>query len=746
MGMINWFSQHRRTFRFLFIYLPIATLVFIFLYVGYIYLNWQGDKAASLNKLSRYKRLIDLTEEKQKGYSYSLSDIDLGAKVVDLPTRIYDRNNEVIGEFFEQKREIVPYEQIPQSLVNAVIASEDRNFYEHKGVSYKGIFRAMLTNLSHFRLMAGGSTITQQLAKVLFTDMERSMKRKVYEAYCAREIEEQYDKNDILSMYLNLIYLGNGAYGVESAAKMYFGKSVNTLSEPESAMIVASISNPLLYSPLNNLDNSIKKTRKIMHSRVAAGYTTQDVADAQYERFLNTWDVVFDDKGKAVSSLIGSFSTSSYRINRAPFFNEQVRRVLYEKFGPDAVKKGGLNVYTTLDGVRQDLAVKYLREGIAEQRNYQLQQLSKSGNASSITDNIEGAFVSVNPFNGEIIAYAGGYELTADNQVDFVQQGKRQPGSSFKPIIYTVALEEKVITPSTIFRDEATTFEGKYSPSNYSGNYLGDVTVRDALRKSINIVAVKVLEKTGYNKLFSFLQKALDLSDDDFKLRFNKTLSLALGTYEISPLENCRLQSIIVNGGDYVKPYGIKLVKDYQGNIIWNNEEEITAEIEKKREEYGKLLEPQACAITVSMLKGVFQPGGTAYFTAKDRGIKIPISGKTGTSTNYNDAWFVGYTPDTVTAIWIGNKKGAISLGKGRAGGAIAAPIWINYLTAQNLGDTASDFLIPEEGLTKQTICGDSGLVPRGDNYCPKTDLNELFYSGTEPGDYCPLHLQKIVK
>jgi membrane carboxypeptidase/penicillin-binding protein len=316
---LEWILAHK---KIVFIYIPLIILFFFILYALFIYSSWLGDKEGAMNKLSQYKMLIDRTEEMSQG---SFSDIDLKAKVVDIPTRIYDRNNQIIGEFFEQKREIVPYGSIPAWLVKAVIASEDRNFYKHRGISLAGIVRAMAVNILHLHVVQGGSTITQQLAKVLFTDMERSIKRKIYEAFCALEIEKHYDKQDILSMYLNLIYFGNGAYGVESTAKMFFGASVKDLNETECAMIVAAISNPLVYSPLSNLSSAIVKTRRIMMSMEDAGYIKKERSEYQFSRFLKKWDIVFDNNGKAVSSLIGSFILSSYRVNKAPLFNEQIR-------------------------------------------------------------------------------------------------------------------------------------------------------------------------------------------------------------------------------------------------------------------------------------------------------------------------------------------------------------------------------------------------------------------------------------
>ncbi|RPI93832.1 MAG: hypothetical protein EHM32_07530, partial [Spirochaetales bacterium] len=526
--VLRWIFEHK---KLVFIYIPLLVMVLLAAYTGVVYLGWLSDRDKALDRLFRYKRLIDHTEELREGYAYRSADIDLKAKVVDIPTRIYDRNDEIIGEFFEQKREIVPYSYIPRMLVNAVMASEDRDFYRHKGISYQGILRAFAVNLTRLRVVQGGSTITQQLAKVLFTDMERRLKRKIYEAFCALEIEKRYDKQDILSMYLNLIYFGNGAYGVESTAKMFFGISVRELNETECAMIVGVISNPLYYSPISNLNNSVNKTRRIMKSLVDAGYLKQEVAEAQFRRFLDKWDVVFDAEGKATSSLIGSFIMSTYRVNRAPMFNELIRRELAAKFGEDVVKRGGLTVYTTIDAAKQDIAQKALQEGVLSQREYHLRRAekfkgSKKGEAErDNASSIEGALVSLDPYTGEILTHVGGYSFSSQNQMDHVTQIRRQPGSSFKPIIYAAAIEARDITPSSIIIDEKTVFGKNYAPRNYDGKYLGPVTVRDALAKSINIVAVKVIEKTGYGTVFRIIKQGLDLSEDELSERFMKTPS-----------------------------------------------------------------------------------------------------------------------------------------------------------------------------------------------------------------------------
>ena len=742
-SIIYWILNHKKV---VFIYLPLTVLLFFSLYVGFIYMSWLNDRDSVLDILARYKRLLDHTEELREGMTYSYSDVDLSAKVVDIPTRIYDRNNDIIGEFFEEKREIVPFNQIPPWLVNAVVSSEDRDFRNHNGVSFQGIVRALLVNFIHFRIVQGGSTITQQLAKVLFTDMERSLKRKIFEIFCALEIERRYDKQDILSMYLNLIYFGNGSYGVESTAKMFFGKSVRDLDKAECAMIVGTIPNPGIYSPLGNLDNSIKKTRRILFSMVEAGYISKERADREFSSLIRNWDVSFNESGKAMSSNIGSFLYSTYRINRAPFFNERIRRILVDKFGEETVKKGGLSIYTTIDGTKQDAAIDSLRKGVLNQRNYhnerarQFKNPQKAHEETLKSKNIEGALVTLDPYTGEILAYVGGFEFSFTSQYDTVWQMRRQPGSSIKPLIYVAAIQNKDITPSMVIVDERMVFPGGYSPRNYDNNYIGNVIVREALKRSINVIAVKVLQKSGYGTLWGILQKGLSLSGSEMRERFQKTLSLALGTYEISPLENAVLHSMIVNGGDYIYPYGIRVVKDYNGIVVWDNEAEVSKIVAERREEYGKIIDPAAAAVVISMLTGVFEKGGTAFHSVSNRSIRFHIAGKTGTSANYNDAWFVGYTSDSVTAVWIGNKAGAISLGPGRAGGVVAAPVWASYIARIYESAPPPDFRLPESGVTKEIICIKSGKVAKRDGSCGDLAHEQVYIEGTEPGDFCTVN------
>ncbi len=744
MRLIKWILNHK---KLLFIYIPISVFMLIVLYSGYVYTEWRGDRNNALDKLAKYKSLIDRTEEIRKGYPYTRNEIETGAKVVDIPTRIYDRNGEVIGEFFEEKREIVPFEFIPDSLVNGVIASEDRDFYDHRGISYTGIFRAFIKNIINFQVVQGGSTLTQQLAKVLFTDMERNLKRKIYEAYCAFEIEKLYDKEDILSMYLNLIYFGNGSYGVESTSKMYFGKSVKDLDLVESMMIVGTISNPGIYSPLSKLSNSLNKTKRILESYSDAGFLKPEQLDPLFNEFKKKWGVVYENN-IPVQSKIGSFIYSSYRINRSPFFNEKIRRELVERFGEESVKSGGLSVYTTIDLQKQDVALRALRKGVLAQREYHVRVSKTLKNQASSqkefekSTNIEGALVSLDPFTGEILSYVGGYDFTTDNQNDNVSQIRRQPGSSIKPIVYAAAIENKKVTPSTVLTDKQITYKNNYTPQNYSNTFSGDVIVRQALVKSLNTIAVQVLDKTGYDTPFSYIQKSLSIPDGEMNKRFGKTLAFALGAYEMSPLENAALQSILVNEGDIIIPYGIKIVKDYNGNVIWNNESEVSETLVSKRESLGKIIDPAAARITISMLEGIKEPDSSVYWLIKKYGINFPCAGKTGTSSNYNDAWFIGYNSNLVTAVWIGNKTGSVSLGSGRSASGVAAPVWAEYISEIYRENKPPEFKSDIQSITSETICLESGDVAGRNGECIKTAV-QLFYSGSEPGKFCRLHVNQ---
>ncbi len=596
----------------------------------------------------------------------------------------------------------------------------------------------------------GGSTLTQQLAKVLFTSGKKTIKRKIFEAFCAWEIEKNYDKHDILTMYLNLIYFGRGAYGIEEASNTYFNKSARFLSLGEAAMLVGLIPNPHYFNPIRNISTSYHRASLVL-LRLRE---TNKISDAERQKALHQlkkdWQItLISSHPQGGTSMIGKYSNQSFRINKAPHFNERIRRDLIKIFDEKDLKRNGLKIYTTLDYNKQRVAEKLIQQAVEKQRNYhrkRAQAFEKKGQHKKAreekqkAENINSAMISIDPRTGEIHAYMAGYEFSAKNQLDRITQSFRQPGSSFKPFVYLSAIESKKLTITSIIQDKRFTING-YSPQNYNHKYLGPVTARDALRKSINTAAVAVLYKTGFHQLFDFLQKGLGLSTQERKKRFPANLSIALGSSAISPLEHVKLHSIIANGGGYIEPYGLRYVEDYGGKILHNNEKNIHEAIMKKKErDTWQIVSPQAAYIVTRMMMAYFEPGVSSYRWKKSLKLPFDIGGKTGTTSHYVDAWFVGYTPRLVTSLWMGNDAGNISLGPRGSGGGLMAPLWVNYISQIRNYVKKDTFPVPETGIVYENACNVTGKVPSSPKTCKHALIRQPYIAGTEPGEYCPLH------
>ncbi len=747
-SIFNFFRNHLKLFL---LYLPLVTSLLIGIFIFVIYMQWIDQRDSILNKLKDYKRFIDYTEDLQDGFVFG-GYFSAGVKgtAIGIPSKIFDKNGVLIGEFFSEKREVIPLKKIPKNIIASVIANEDADFLKHTGVNVKAIVRAIGINLLTMSYRQGGSTLTQQLAKVLFTEGKKTIKRKIFEAFCAMEIERNYDKQDILTMYLNLIYFGRGAFGVEEAAKTYFNKSAQHLSLGEAAMLVGLIPNPAFFNPLQNIRIAFQKAQIVLNRLIEVKSITAKQKSAAVEDLKRVWNIqILSNHPHGGKSLIGTFSKDKFRNNRAPHFNERLRRILIQNFDETTLKQNGLKIYTTLDIVKQQAAEKIITAFVDSQKKYHLdkalyyqkhRQNQKANTEKEKAGNINGAFISINPVTGEIEAYIAGYEFSSKNQLDRVSQIRRQPGSSFKPFIYLAGIEEKKITIASIFEDKKINIGG-YAPGNYDNEYRGKISTRDALRLSINTVAVQVLNKTGFSKLFEILQSALDLSDKEMKSRFQQNLSLALGTAELSPLEHVRLHAMLSNGGKYIIPHGIRYVEDYGGKVILD-QQKIVAEKMQKRQEENKIqiISPQSAYILTQMLSSYFEPGVYGYEWRKKAKIDFEIGGKTGTSSNYVDVWFAGHTPNLVTSLWMGNDSGNISLGPGRSGGALMAPAWVNYISAIRYSFRHESYKKPKEGLVFENVCSKSGLVPRSGRQCQFAIMQQPFLEGTEPGNYCPLH------
>ncbi len=717
---------------FILLFFVIGFSLAIFIGIGYFLCQYNKEYLHS--RLGRYYSIM-MKEEKPT----SEDDYILGGGVVDIPSRIYDKDGELIGEFYSQRRIILSPKEIPDVIKKAVVAAEDRDFYHHIGISIKGMIRALFYNLISGEIKQGGSTITQQLIKQLFTTGKRTFGRKIYEIFCALEVEKYYSKDDILSMYLNLVYFGSGAYGVGEAARTFFHKDASQLTIGEASLLAGLISNPKKYSPFLHPKNAKRKQKAVLEAMAELGYIKKEDIPKILKKFWKRHKVF--KKGEALVRM---------RINKAPYFIEHIRRLLVDVIGETALKKEGLRIYTTLDLEKQEYARKSLRWGIDKQREYHLKRAKKYKQENKISlyhkellkaKTVNGAIISIDPYTGYIEAMVGGYKFSRKDQFNRAVQAKRQPGSAFKPIIYASAIESREFTPATSFIDEKTTFiqnGKKYSPANYDNYYRGEVVLCDALKMSINTVSVKLLDMLGYSAVFSYINKAF-LGKIDVERRFGRHLSLALGTSEVTPLELARLIAPIVNYGKAIIPFSIRYITDYKGRIIYDLESKIKDEL-AKLEDMGvrDVISPQTSYIMIWMMRRVFDKGGTAYPIKERFHINFDVIGKTGTSSDFRDAWFVGATSNLLTVVWIGNDIAKRSLGQKRSGGVVAAPVWALYTHQIYLHKSPPPFKKPATGIVEKDICAQSGFLPL--DTCPKVIKNVPFIEGTEPKEYCPIH------
>jgi len=607
-----------------------------------------------------------------------ISEMVQGNKFLDaINSKVYDINGKIITEFYQENRNPVPLSKIPSHLINATIAIEDSDFYKHKGISLRGIVRAQWENFKNIILQLnkeakpqGGSTITQQLAINTFLTREISLNRKLKDILLALQIERSFTKDEILEMYLNEIYFGHGAYGVQSAAKMYFNKNVQSLSLAECALLAGIPRGPSYYSPILNKEVSLKRRNIILNRMFKLNYISKE------------------DMEKAKQSPLELDYNNKRDKFTAPYFSTFILSQLLEEYGANVVYKGGLKVYTTLDLEMQNFAEKALQE---------------SGH--------EGAIIAIEPQTGYIKAMVGGKNF-AESKFNRATQAYRQPGSSFKPFIYLTALDNG-FTPSNIIEDSPVTFENGWSPENYEKEFSGPVTLREAFEHSINVVGVKLLEQVGIKKVINYSHKAGITSE------LRSDLSLALGTSEITPLEIASAYATIANLGVRIDPVSIIRIEDIKNEIIKEN---ITQE--------KKVFKEEICYVLTSMMSGVIERG-----TGWNAKIGRPAAGKTGTTDDFVDAWFIGFTPDLATAVYIGNDDRK-SLGNKMTGGVVAAPIWAKFMKNALKNNEKKDFLQPDN-IIKISVCKESGLLPT--DSCPEI-LTVAFMKGTEPVSYCTVH------
>ena len=559
-------------------------------------------------------------------------------------SQIYDSaGNEIANIHAVENRMPVKIEQVPSNLQHAFIAVEDNRFYEHKGVDPKGLARAFYANLKDQEISEGGSTITQQLAKNAYLTQERTFKRKIQEIFLALQIEKQYTKQEILEMYMNQIYFGQGAYGVQAAAKIYFDKNVEDLNLSECALLAGIPKSPNYYSPFNNLQASLERRNTVLDQMVKYHYIRADEA-----REAKNTELVFAQPNRPEE------------LKDAMYFINYVTNLMVDKYGADALYKEGLKIYTTLDLDIQRMAEQALLTYLPNEYT----------DANGIVQP-EGAIVAIDPKTGYVKAIVGG---RGTDQFNRATMAERQPGSVFKPFVFAAALENN-FTPDTIIEDKPITIDG-WSPQNDSGRFSGSVTMRQAATFSMNVPTVKIAMALG---MYQAINYAYQMGISTFVLEGepnDNNYATALGgmTRGVTPLEITNAYCTFANDGVFIPHIVITKVLDRNGNVL-----------EEASSEGVQVLRPESAAALTSMLEDVISRG-----TGKSAKLGRPAAGKTGTTSNYVDAWFVGYTPDLVAGVWVGNDDNSPL--PGIMGGGVPANIWNHFMQNALLNIPVHDF------------------------------------------------------
>jgi penicillin-binding protein 1A len=624
-------------------------------------------------------------------------------------TLVYDINGKLVHEFYKENRSLVPLRQIPRPMIDAILAIEDRRFYTHWGIDPMRTMGALFNDLLAGRPEQGGSTITQQLARNLFLTHEKTFTRKIKEAILAIRIEQTYTKDEILEMYFNQVYFGEGAYGLDAATKVYFGKPVQQLTLPECALLAGLPRNPRDYDPRREPDRALRRRNLVL----AAMLQTKQITRAQYE-----------------SSCEAPLGVTKTRVDSktAPYFMEMVRQYIDEHYGSNQLYEGGLRIYTTLDIDLQVAAEDALERRLTalEARNqYKRTRATLAAKTKGTetrdknkTEYLQGAVVSLDPTNGQIRALIGGRDFN-DSNFNRAVQASRQPGSAYKPFIYAAAIDNG-FSPTDVILDTPISFQAgngmEWAPQNYDHKFRGPITLRAALAHSVNVPAAKLLQKLGTNLVNSYARRM------GIRSRLGNDLSLALGTSEVNLLELTSAYGVFADQGIRVSPVYILRVEDKNGKVL-----------EQARPSAEEVLSPETALTMTSMLGSVLENGTAA--SAHALGLNVPAAGKTGTTDEYSDAWFVGYIPNLVTGVWVGFDRKQ-KIGPGMTGAAAALPVWVDIISAATKGKAPQEFPMPS-GVVSVLICSQTGLLANPS--CPETEL-ELFKEGMQPTSYCNIH------
>lgn len=730
-----------------------------------------------------------------------------------LPTKLLDINGELITELAsEEKREIISIRDLPQCMLDALITREDRLFYSHHGYSVKALFRAVFGKLTGMSL-GGGSTLTQQIAGTLFCDRtDMSIRRKLKELWWAIQMERRYTKDEILELYLNKIYFGGGTYGVSAASKYYFGHDATEITPAEAAILVIQLSNPAFYNPFEYPNRAMDRQKDVLNTMVSAGYISKEQADESFDDYWADFDytrtataAVFnhDDNAPWFSEYVRrelgnliygteDIYSSGFTVNTTlNLKNQAVAQDVMDRYIRYANRtyqrstgertNQAFSVYTPMTEL---LALTFNLNSlkVSEQRNEAISKATYTSQINPVMDvmslmfgvdslklgivnkanqqakvkvsktTIEGTMIALENDTGYITSLVGGSKFDSENQFIRAVQAKLQPGSAFKPLYYSAAIDSRNFTPTSIISDTPVVFhtaDGKpYIPQNFRGEWKGDVELWYALAHSMNVPSLKVLDGIGFEAGINRSIALLGIPKEEVPYRgFVPGYPIGLGVCSVRPIELARAYSVFASGGKEVTPIAIRSVEDKNGNIILNPEKEVRTALQAKGSA-AQVISPQTAFVMTELLQNTVRSGTLAgpssngdklrYRDSNGRLYKIPAAGKTGTTQNWADAWAVGFTPYYTSVFWFGFDKPGQSLGLQLTGSTLSGYAWADYMKKVHNGLPMKDFSKPATGVIEATVCSVSGgiLTPE----CGNHKVTAWYLEGTQPTQVCSVH------
>lgn len=730
-----------------------------------------------------------------------------------LPTKLLDINGELITELAsEEKREIISIRDLPQCMLDALITREDRLFYSHHGYSVKALFRAVFGKLTGMSL-GGGSTLTQQIAGTLFCDRtDMSIRRKLKELWWAIQMERRYTKDEILELYLNKIYFGGGTYGVSAASKYYFGHDATEITPAEAAILVIQLSNPAFYNPFEYPNRAMDRQKDVLNTMVSAGYISKEQADESFDDYWADFDytrtataAVFnhDDNAPWFSEYVRrelgnliygteDIYSSGFTVNTTlNLKNQAVAQDVMDRYIRYANRtyqrstgertNQAFSVYTPMTEL---LALTFNLNSlkVSEQRNEAISKATYTSQINPVMDvmslmfgvdslklgivnkanqqakvkvsktTIEGTMIALENDTGYITSLVGGSKFDSENQFIRAVQAKLQPGSAFKPLYYSAAIDSRNFTPTSIISDTPVVFhtaDGKpYIPQNFRGEWKGDVELWYALAHSMNVPSLKVLDGIGFEAGINRSIALLGIPKEEVPYRgFVPGYPIGLGVCSVRPIELARAYSVFASGGKEVTPIAIRSVEDKNGNIILNPEKEVRTALQAKGAA-AQVISPQTAFVMTELLQNTVRSGTLAgpssngnklrYRDSNGRQYKIPAAGKTGTTQNWADAWAVGFTPYYTSVFWFGFDKPGQSLGLQLTGSTLSGYAWADYMKKVHNGLPMKEFSKPATGVIEATVCSVSGgiLTPE----CGNHKVTAWYLEGTQPTQVCSVH------